>query len=267
MQWAGGRLKTLLVALAYGYFGIGAVVQGVLIMPWVYWVGGGCRWQRRRRCQALLGRSSRLFHDLLRGFRLVDFSPARMPPALGIGEGQLQEPLVVVANHPTLVDTTAVLACYPWLVCGVQWAYARNPLLGPLLFWCGHVPVGSTPDRRARAVERLLEALKTGQSLLLFPEGTRSPRGGLGAFNRGAFELARRANVPVLPLFISAEPGLLGAGTGPWHVPQQRRPFVITPLQPIYPDEFLAHSQPSKWLSQHVKELFETQAQTGGAPD
>ena len=74
--------------------------------------------------------------------------------------------------------------------------------------------------------------------VLIFPEGTRSPEGGLRTFKRGAFEIACRANVPVLPLLIKCNPPALGKGR-PWYdIPRRTARFTMTPLPPIAPVDF-----------------------------
>jgi 1-acyl-sn-glycerol-3-phosphate acyltransferase len=72
--------------------------------------------------------------------------------------------------------------------------------------------------------------------VILFPEGTRSPVGGLGRFRLGAFELARRTGVPILPVRITAEPPTLWKGL-PWYsVPRQTVDFRLQPLPTLSVD-------------------------------
>jgi 1-acyl-sn-glycerol-3-phosphate acyltransferase len=74
--------------------------------------------------------------------------------------------------------------------------------------------------------------------VLIFPEGTRSPMGGLGSFKRGAFEIACRARVPVLPVLIRCEPSALSKGR-PWYdIPPTMAYLTLTPLPLVRPEEF-----------------------------
>ena len=103
-------------------------------------------------------------------------------------------------------------------------------MLGALLMWsvnglCGQIPGGGTLADNVGSLNEALERLRRGHSVLLFPEGTRSPAGGLHAFRRGAFELARRAGVPVIPIVIRAEPPGLYRGLAWYEIPS--RPIVL----------------------------------------
>jgi putative phosphoserine phosphatase/1-acylglycerol-3-phosphate O-acyltransferase len=77
----------------------------------------------------------------------------------------------------------------------------RNPIFGPLFAAAGIVFVDRTD--RAKAIEALkpaVEALRQGRSLVIAPEGTRSPTPRLGRFKKGAFHMAMQAGVPVVPV-------------------------------------------------------------------
>ena len=65
-------------------------------------------------------------------------------------------------------------------------------------------------------LETLLERLAAGFSVLIFPEGSRSPEGGLRRLRRGAFEIACRANVPVVVLHVKPSEPML-SHERPWH--------------------------------------------------
>jgi 1-acyl-sn-glycerol-3-phosphate acyltransferase len=66
-----------------------------------------------------------------------------------------------------------------------------------------------------------LEArLAEGFPVLVFPEGTRSPYEGLRRFRRGAFEVARKSSVPLVPLFLRCAPPALGKGVPVWRHPR-----------------------------------------------
>jgi 1-acyl-sn-glycerol-3-phosphate acyltransferase len=69
---------------------------------------------------------------------------------------------------------------------------------------CGFIPVDRTNREQAfRAIEQAVSALRRGYSLLVFPEGTRSPDGRLQPFKKGVFVMALRAAVPILPISVS----------------------------------------------------------------
>jgi 1-acyl-sn-glycerol-3-phosphate acyltransferase len=87
------------------------------------------------------------------------------------------------------------------------------PLVGWLLKLGGDIPV-RRGDRRS--AEDMLDAcratLARGLSVMLFPEGTRSPAGGLGHFKRGAFQVAIAEGVPILPIALHGTERCVGMG-------------------------------------------------------
>src|SRR5205085_6640129 len=105
---------------------------------------------------------------------------------------------VIVANHPTLIDVLALSAVFGRLTCVAKGGLFRAPLLGRVVRDCAHIDGGDgDPLSGAMVVQQALERLAQRMPVLVFPEGTRSPPGGLHPFKRGAFEIACRAGVPV----------------------------------------------------------------------
>jgi 1-acyl-sn-glycerol-3-phosphate acyltransferase len=118
--------------------------------------------------------------------------------------------VVYVVNHQSMVDILAVFATglpYLW-VSKVENFYA--PFLGWNMWLNGYVPLkrGHLPSI-VRMVRSCLKKLAQGHSLCVFPEGTRSPDGNLIPFQRGAFWLAARANVPIVPVVVDGTGSIL----------------------------------------------------------
>ena len=111
-------------------------------------------------------------------------------------------PAVYAANHSSSLDILVVLAHLP---VDVRIIYKKSLSLVPLLGWSiavgGHIPIDrSNPFRARRSLQKAAERIRAGTSVLVFPEGTRSPDGAVGHFKRGSFSLALEAGVPVVPL-------------------------------------------------------------------
>ena len=119
-------------------------------------------------------------------------------------------PCVYVVNHQSMVDILAVFATglpYKW-VSKVENFYA--PFLGWNMWLNGYVPLkrGFLPSI-LRMVRTCLSKLEAGHSLCVFPEGTRSPDGNLIDFYRGAFWVAARKRVPVVPIIVEGTGAIL----------------------------------------------------------
>jgi len=111
---------------------------------------------------------------------------------------------VVVANHESSADPF-LLSFLPW---DMRWVAKEELFRMPVIGWMMRCS-GDIPLRRgdaasvARMMEEARSALAHGQSVMMFPEGTRSASGELGAFKDGAFKLAVESGAPVLPVALA----------------------------------------------------------------
>jgi 1-acyl-sn-glycerol-3-phosphate acyltransferase len=114
-----------------------------------------------------------------------------------------RRPFVVVSNHESFADIL-LISHLPW---EMKWLSKvelfRIPVLGWLLHLAGDVPVkrGFGPSA-VEAMAQCREVLSRRVSVMIFPEGTRSPTAELLPFKDGAFRLAIDAGVPILPLAV-----------------------------------------------------------------
>lgn len=115
------------------------------------------------------------------------------------------QPYLLVSNHQSVIDICALFRAAP---VPMRFLFKRETLAWPFVGWYGRamdMPVIDRDNPRSaplmlRHVARLLSA---GNSVCLFPEGTRSRDGRLNAFKAGPFEAARMAGVQVLPVALS----------------------------------------------------------------
>lgn len=223
-----------LAGLAFLGFWIFAALIAVAAVPiTLLLTRGRPRFERAAACQRWIQRGFTFLHDYMRWCGLLHFNPRVVDPTVPAGG------FVIVANHPTLVDVAAVSAVYGRLTCVAKTALCRSPFVGLILRASAYLDGGAgDPFAGALVVTQGVERVANGMPVLIFPEGTRSPEGGLRTFKRGAFEIACRANVPVLPLLIKCNPPALGKGR-PWYdIPRRTARFTMTPLAPMAPVDF-----------------------------
>lgn len=122
---------------------------------------------------------------------------------------------VIVSNHQSLYD---IFLIYGWLGIDIKWVMkkelAKIPGIGFGSRKVGHIFIDRSNSRVA--MESLKEAkrkLVDGTSVVIFPEGTRSKTGQLGAFKKGAFRLAVELELPLLPITIIGTRNILPTGT------------------------------------------------------
>jgi 1-acyl-sn-glycerol-3-phosphate acyltransferase len=124
--------------------------------------------------------------------------------------------MVIAGNHPSLLDALMIVARLPRGTCVMKGALVRNPFLGAGASLAGYVPNDSTRTMVRMAVERLHE----GCQLVVFPEGTRSPKPGeIHPFSRSIALIAQRAQVPIQAVVIETDSPYLGKGWPLWKLP------------------------------------------------
>jgi 1-acyl-sn-glycerol-3-phosphate acyltransferase len=175
--------------------------------------------------------------------------------ALGAG------PCVFVSNHLSMVDILAVFA----IRLRYRWVSKLENFLVPFLGWNmamnGYVPLrrGHLPSI-LRMVRRCQRCIAEGHSLFVFPEGTRSADGRIKRFYRGAFWIASKNGIPVVPVLIEGTDRVLA-----------KRSFRIVPqlvtvriLPPIHP---ASAGYDDRRLSDLVRaRMLEEQARMRGEP-
>ncbi|PYN20349.1 MAG: 1-acyl-sn-glycerol-3-phosphate acyltransferase [Candidatus Rokuibacteriota bacterium] len=141
----------------------------------------------------------------------------------------------VHANHPTLIDVVLLLTRLPQADCIVKTAARRNPLMRRIVTGAGYL----ANDDGDALVDACADRIGRGRSVVLFPEGTRSPRGGLRRFQRGAAHIALKSGCPIVPVVITCRPPTLLKGQA-WHdVPDRTARFVLRVEEPIDPARYL----------------------------
>ncbi|MBN8217861.1 MAG: 1-acyl-sn-glycerol-3-phosphate acyltransferase [Spirochaetes bacterium] len=112
---------------------------------------------------------------------------------------------LLISNHQSLFDIPALIAAYP----GPFRMVAKKELFRiPIFGWCmtaaRFIPIDrKNRHRAAESLRKAAERIRSGVSVLLFPEGTRSPDGSLLPYKRGPFALALESGVPILPVVVS----------------------------------------------------------------
>ena len=117
------------------------------------------------------------------------------------GEG----PYIFMSTHQGYYDVFALLAHLPFQF---KWLVKKELFSVPFLGWtmaaAGYINIDREGTRKT--VEALNEAAKKireGMSIVIFPEGSRSPNGSIQPFKKGGFTLAIKSKVPIVPIAIT----------------------------------------------------------------
>jgi len=239
--------RVLRTGLAFVGFGVGAIVVAAVVRVRVR----GTTASDEIRTQRIVHHAFRVFGWWAACLRLIRVS--------WIDPGRLRASgaRLFVANHPTLIDVVVLLARLPQADCIVKTAARRNPFMRSIVTRAGYL----ANDEGDALVDACAGRIAQGRSVVLFPEGTRSPRGGLRRFQRGAAHIALKSGCPIVPIVVTCRPPTLAKGQ-PWHeVPDRRIQYVLRVGEPIDPARYLcaATTVPlaARRLTADLQALFE----------
>lgn len=140
------------------------------------------------------------------------------------------------ANHTSTADAPAVVGAIPRRIAILlKKSLFRFPIVGQAFLLAHFIPVErGNREAAIESLEKATEALRSGQSFLIYPEGTRSPDGRLQEFKKGAVVMAIKASVPIVPIACS------GA-----HRVMEKRSLIIHPREILV--EFLEPIDSTKY--------------------
>ena len=158
------------------------------------------------------------------------------PEYAGIEHALASGPRIFLANHLSTLDIWALAPALPDTTRFVaKKSIFWIPVLGQAMAIAGFIAIDRSDRTRAvRSLSRAAERVRNGESVILFPEGTRSRDGKLARFKRGSFHLAMQAGVPVVPVSISGTGKIVKPGS----IVVQPGPVRVTFSPPIDPGTF-----------------------------
>lgn len=113
---------------------------------------------------------------------------------------------VIVCNHLSYLDPLLLIALFPRHRTIVKARFFSMPIMGWLVRRCGYLPATTDDSEMTRLMIKRMDSMEVffadGGNLFVFPEGTRSRKGGAGSLNPGALKIARMFRVPVYVLEI-----------------------------------------------------------------
>lgn len=138
--------------------------------------------------------------------------------------------LLILANHPTLIDIVFLMAFVQQADCIVKARLWRNPFTRATVRAAGYI---ANDDDSVRLIEDCVAAVRRGGNLIIFPEGTRTSADGSIRLKRGAANIAVRAVCSVTPVRIRSVPPMLVKGQKWWHLPDRSSRFSFDVLDDI----------------------------------
>ena len=196
-------------------------------------------------------KSRRWVHECSRCICKMLFDLPRLKRTIdGVENIEEGKSYVMVMNHNSGID---IFAAYK-IPLNFRWVSKREvfrvPFMGPLLTIHGDIPIerGNPSEALAKVLSLGKLWLSRGASVAIFPEGTRSKTGEINRFKMGAFNLAKEANVEILPIVMTGTNKMFRKG---WLVNWSNR-VAIRVMKPISVEEVAATDV--KDMAQRVRE-------------
>jgi len=140
---------------------------------------------------------------------------------------------IIVSNHQSLVDILVAFTLFTHF----KWVSKAEIFLIPLIGWnmilnqYVRLERGSKTSIKAM-YSRCTEHLQKGSSVYLFPEGTRSTSGKMRPFKEGAFVLAKRLGLPILPIVINGSKNAVPKNSLNFHGSTRVQLEILAPIEP-----------------------------------
>jgi len=212
-------------ALGYVAFGLGGLTFAVMVVPWI-WTAYREPTPRSLALRRAISRGFRLHVNLLRALGVLDY---RVQHKERLYPGQL-----IIANHPTLLDVVFMVGFIDNAVCVVKDGLFHN-------FWMGFV-IRMANYVSSREPERMIEActsaLQRSESIIIFPEGTRTVPGERSQLQRGAAHIALQARIPLRPVLICCVPDSMAKTQAWYEIPDSKMQFNFAVDQEIDASDF-----------------------------
>lgn len=239
--------RLIATALSFALFGVGGVLLRVLVFPLLSLLPGDAL-RRRTRARAVVSRTFRLFVEFMFRTGVLTYEVE--------GAERLGRPgQMVIANHPSLIDVVVLIAFIRDANCVVKQSLWENPCMRGPIRAAQYISNSGSMDM----LDEAAGALQSGETLIIFPEGTRTVPGTNPEFHRGAAAIAVRGAKVVTPVVISVTPTTLTKAE-PWYsIPSRRFHFRLRVGEDIDPRQFTEQAPlpiASRKLNDHLHQHF-----------
>jgi 1-acyl-sn-glycerol-3-phosphate acyltransferase len=142
-----------------------------------------------------------LYHRVIQKFAwsLMYIMPNVKKRMLNPLKEDFSKPAVIIANHSSSLDVLLAMMLHPKVILFINKRVWNLPFVGFVVRSADFFP---TTENAEEGLERIAERVKNGYSVVVFPEGTRSEDGVVKRFHKGAFYVAEKLNLDILPMLI-----------------------------------------------------------------
>ncbi len=204
--------RVIATGISFITFGIGGLVISQMVFP-IICLTTTNKNKRHQRAQKLIHVS---FRCHIAFTKLLGVMSTEVVGKEKLTSNKVQ---LFLANHPTLLDVVLIMSLVPRSNCIVKGALFRNPFLRGVVLAAGYVNNGSAPQQ---LINDCVLSLERENSLIIFPEGTRSPSGKRMKFQRAPARIAIEKDIDITPIVITCTPSALTKGLKWYQIPKRR---------------------------------------------
>lgn len=231
--------RLIATAICFAAFGLGCVLL-LIVFPMLRLVIRN-QAARSRQSKAVIHCAFQCFIGLMHGLGVLRFEI--------IGRERLNRTgLLVLANHPSLIDTVFLIALVQHADCIVKAGLRSNLFTRGPINAAGYI----CNDYGDELIGDCIASLRSGNNLIIFPEGTRTPPSGQIHLKRGAAHIALRAQSNITPVVITCQPKTLGKHEKWWQIPPKLVRFRIEVQEDIQIEQFMS----ARHLTSHLQTYF-----------
>ena len=231
--------------LSFFIFGAGGLSLRILVFPLLN-LTVHSRTRKITLARAIIRLSFRGFVELMRLLGVLRYETSGL-------ERLQRKGLLILANHPTLIDTVFLMAFVRQADCIVKNSLWNNPVTGSPVRAAGYISNQNGPA----LIDECIASLASNNNLIIFPEGTRTPATGMMTLKRGAANVAVRGRCNITPVLITCRPPTLGKGNKWWQVPPTAAHFTIAVKEDIAIDDFLQNGVSDILAARHLTDYLQ----------
>ena len=232
----------------YLFFGTGSIVLALVVFPWIrVFVHPNEKFQIKAR--EFVSASFRMFTNVMRATGAISIKiddPKKYRNIHG---------KIIIANHPSILDFVFIMSLVPNANCIVRGGLTKTVLAG-VIKQC-YIVNSLDFDQLCRLCKQTIDE---GNNVIIFPEGTRTPRHGKNTYKKGAARIAWYSGCDVLPILVGGNDKYgLGKHDPMWsynHTEKYKYVFTMLPEIKIAEYKELSETIAAKRLTDKMEEVL-----------
>ncbi|WP_162845208.1 lysophospholipid acyltransferase family protein [Hydromonas duriensis] len=204
--------------LSFTVFGLGGIVLGIIFFPILLMIPNKkiCRKIARSAIQKCFF----FFIEFMRMMGVLSYQTQ------GFDKLKQRRGLLIISNHPTLLDVVFLIAFLDDVDCIIKKEIFKNPVMMGVVRAAGYI--ANDAQNPEELIMNCVDRLSNQTNLIIFPEGTRTQTGRGYQLQRGASNIALRAQSPIVPILICCTPPTLRKGERWYNIPPQKMHFSLS---------------------------------------